>query len=79
MPQLMRAEARAGYRIFVVFSDGLEGEIDLSSRLFGEVFEPLQDEKLFEQVFVDAFGVPTWPNGGDLAPDAIYEQLRQTR
>jgi hypothetical protein len=40
------------------------------------MFEPLQDPKFFAQVFVDDFGAVAWPNGADLAPDALYEQLR---
>lgn len=41
----------------------------------GPVFEPLKDESLFNQVSVDEFGAPCWPNGADLAPDAIYAEL----
>ncbi len=68
-------EARPGHRIYVEFSDGVSGEIDLSERLFGPVFEPLQDEDLFRQVKLDEFGAPCWPNGADLAPDALHEKL----
>lgn len=59
----------------VVFDDGVEGDIDLSDRLFGPVFEPLRDEAEFKKVFVDEFGAIAWPNGADLAPDAIYRRL----
>ena len=34
----------------------MRGTIDLSSRLFGVMFEPLRDRALFEQVGVDEFG-----------------------
>jgi len=27
------------------------------------------------QVSLDEFGAPCWPNGADLAPDALHEQL----
>ncbi len=68
-------EPLGNYHLHVVFEDGVEGCIDLSERLFGPVFEPLQDPHLFSQVFVDEFGVICWPNGADLAPDAVYEML----
>ncbi|MGH9368859.1 MAG: DUF2442 domain-containing protein, partial [Thermoanaerobaculia bacterium] len=43
-----------GFRLEVRFGDGTVGELDLSSRLFGPVFEPLaRDPELFRQVFVD--------------------------
>jgi hypothetical protein len=49
--------------------------VDVSDRLFGPVFEPLRDAGVFEQVRIDEFGAPVWPNGADLAPDALYRTL----
>jgi hypothetical protein len=41
----------------------------------GPVFEPLRDEAFFAQVAVDPeLGTVVWPNGADLAPDALHEQ-----
>ncbi len=76
MPNLIRIEPRPGYRLFVEFSDGVGGEVDLSSRLFGPVFEPLRDPAFFSQVSLDEFGAPCWPNGADLAPDALYHRMK---
>ena len=75
MQKLSRVNALDGYRIYVEFEDGTAGEIDLSDRLFGPVFEPLRDESEFRKVAVDAFGAIAWPCGADLAPDAIYRRL----
>lgn len=75
MPRVKRATSLPGYCLRVVFDDGVEGDIDLSDRLFGPVFEPLRDEAEFKKVFVDEFGAIAWPNGADLAPDAIYRRL----
>jgi hypothetical protein len=71
----VRVEPRPDYRLFVEFSDGTSGEVDLSSRLFGPVFEPLRNPDMFGQVSVDEFGALTWPCGADLAPDALHRQL----
>lgn len=39
------------------------------------MFEPLKDLSLFAQVKVDPdLGTIAWPNGADLAPDALYEK-----
>jgi hypothetical protein len=54
----------------------VRGEVDLSERLFGPVFEPLKLESFFRRVTLDEYGAPCWPNGADLAPDALYEMLR---
>jgi len=66
------------YRLSVEFDDGTRGVISLRDRLFGPVFEPLRDPATFQQVFVDEFGAIAWPHGADLAPDALYEQLRES-
>ena len=55
-----------GYWLHVVFEDGVEGEVDLSDRLFGPMFEPLQRLEMFEQVAIDEFGAVCWPNWGRL-------------
>jgi len=39
------------------------------------MFEPLRDEAYFRQVGIDEFGVICWPNGADLAPDALHQEL----
>jgi hypothetical protein len=78
MPRLVRVRALEGARLFVEFDDGTAGEIDLSTRLFGPVFEPLADPDIFAAVAIDEFGAPCWPTGADLAPDAIYEKLTGT-
>jgi hypothetical protein len=64
-----------GYRLHVTFEDGVQGEVDLGARLFGPMFEPLKDANLFAQVAIDEFGAVCWPNGADLAPDALHEQI----
>ena len=71
----MRVKAvhpRQGFRLEIVFVDGRAVEVALGDRLFGPLFEPLRDPCLFNQVTVDQFGAVCWPNGADLAPDALY-------
>ncbi len=75
MNRVIRVSAGDGYTLDVAFSDGTSGKVDLSSRLFGPVFEPLQDLAVFSQVYVDEFGAVCWPNGADLAPDALYQTV----
>jgi len=75
MIQVTQVIALPGWRLGVVFSDGARGEIELESRLFGPMFEPLRDPAVFAQADVDEFGAVCWPNGADLAPDALYERI----
>jgi hypothetical protein len=77
MSRVASVKALSGFRIEIHFQDGTASELDLSERLFGPVFEPLaRDPELFRQVFVDEFGAICWPNGADLAPDALYREIR---
>jgi hypothetical protein len=75
MWRAVSVEPLSGYRLRVTFADGVEGEVDLSDRLFGPMFEPLKDQDLFHQAAIDEFGVVCWPNGADLAPDALYNTI----
>ena len=75
MYRVVRVSAGQGYTLQIEFADGFSGAVDLSSRLFGPVFEPLLDPALFSQVRVDEYGAVCWPNGADLAPDALYRTL----
>jgi hypothetical protein len=75
MPRVSQVTALSGYRLHVEFDDGTAGELDLSDRLFGPVFEPLHDEWEFKKVAVDEFGAIAWPCGADLAPDAVHQRL----
>ena len=79
MHRVLKVRALPGYRLSVEFDDGVGGEVDLSERLFGPVFEPLKDVDFFARVEVDEFGAVSWPNGADLAPDALYETLAARR
>ena len=66
-------EPREDFRLEVLFVDGRAVEVALGDRLFGPLFEPLRDPCLFNQVRMDQFGAVSWPNGADLAPDALYQ------
>ncbi len=76
MQRVSSVVALDGYQLEVTFDGGLRGVVSLQDRLFGPMFEPLRDPECFRQVSVDEFGAVCWPNGADLAPDAMYEQLQ---
>ena len=75
LPAVVQAEYRDGFRIRLVFSDGLESTIDFSDWLDGPVFEPLKDPDYFKRFFVDG-GTVTWPNGADIAPETLHERAK---
>ena len=80
VPRVVQARAVAAFRLFLSFDDGVSGELDLASRLFGPVFEPLKDERYFAQVRVNhELGTVVWPNGADFAPDVLHDRLVKSR
>ena len=60
----------------VTFADGLSGAVKiLPSHLYG-VFEQLKDPTFFNQLTVTE-GFVAWPDEIDLAPDAMYQAIKQ--
>ena len=78
MDRVVEVVPLPNYRLRVRFDDGTEGIISLEEQLFGPMFEPLKEVSFFERVAIDKFGVICWPNGADLAPDALYDDLRSS-
>lgn len=79
--RVISARALPNMRLHVRFVDGAEGEVDMAvfladSRLDGTPFAPLREPALFNRVGV-LLGAVHWPNGADLAPDAMYDEIRQ--
>lgn len=74
LPRVVTVEVPRDFVLRVSFDDGLIREVDLQTRLWGPVFEPLlRDPALFRQVFVDhELGTVAWPNGADLDPDVLH-------
>jgi hypothetical protein len=76
MWRVIKVSVLPGYRLEVEFADGVHGVVDLSGDLWGPMFEPLKDPDRFAEVGLDEDGVICWPNGADLAPDALYDDLK---
>jgi hypothetical protein len=75
LPSVIRAEYEGGFRIHLTFNDSLQGTLDLHSWLEGPVFEPLKDSNFFQRFFIDG-GTVVWPNGADIAPEALCDAVK---
>jgi uncharacterized protein DUF2442 len=65
------------YTVWLRFSDGAEGEVDLAKELYGPVFEPLKNIEVFRQFVVHPeLKTLVWPNGADFAPEFLRSSLR---
>lgn len=66
------------WQLAVTFNDGLTGIVDISALVLGPdpgVFGALRDPAFFAQAYLD-YGAVTWPNGADIAPDAMHKAIR---
>jgi hypothetical protein len=67
-----KAEVVGASSLLVSFNNGVTKQVNLRPLLRGPVFVPLRDPSFFARMVLDrTFGVPTWPNGADLAPEAL--------
>jgi hypothetical protein len=75
IPKVVEVKPLESYRLWLRFSDGTSGTVDLSAELWGPMFEPLKDPTLFAQAAIHPdLQTVTWPNGADLAPEFLYSQ-----
>lgn len=65
---------QAPYTLQVRFNDGVEQVIDFRPILAGELFGPLRDLEVFNQVRLDPeVHTLVWPNGADFDPATLHD------
>ena len=79
--RLVSVTALSEMHLQVTFVDGTQGKVDLSAfledpKVEGTVFEALRTPDFFARVDL-RIGAVHWPNGADLAPDAMYDAIHQ--
>lgn len=65
------------YRLALTFVDDKTGIVDCSAiRIASDlgIYAPLREQDYFGQVKLE-LGAPTWPNGADLDPAWLYDNL----
>lgn len=76
LPRIVDARYVSHFKVWLRFSDGMEGEVDLSRDLDGPMFEQLRDPEKFRRVaFHPELRTLVWPNGADLAPEFLRSKL----
>jgi hypothetical protein len=72
LPSVTKANYIRGYLIEIEFNDGTKKVIDFEPWLTGPIFRPLKSKAYFKRFFIDGATI-AWPNGADIAPEALYE------
>ena len=81
-PWRVRAvSALPGYRLSVTCNDGTNGVVDMSRLVASEkagIYAVLKNEETFNQVSIE-LGALTWPNGADLDPEWVHEEIGKNK
>ena len=73
---VIEAKHERDYVLWLKFSDGAEGFVDLAEELYGEVFSPLKAPATFRAFRVDPeLETVVWENGADFAPEFLHDRL----
>jgi len=75
MIRVTDVEPRDGYRIWLRYSDGASGEVDLSDMAGRGVFHVWLDRTFFEGVHVSGHGSTAWSDDVELCADSLYMAL----
>ena len=75
LPRPIAVEPRDGFRIWLKYDDGAEGEVDLSHIPRRGVFAAWNDRVFFERVYIHEFPAVAWADDMDLCPNALYMRM----
>ena len=69
-------EPLEGFKVRLIFRNGVQKEIDLEPFLHGPIFEPIRNDlAMFRSVKVVGRTIG-WDNGADIDPDVLYYDLK---
>jgi hypothetical protein len=71
----IEVKALENYKIWIKYSDGQKGEIDLSGYAGKGVFKSWEDYHFFKSVYIGEHGEIAWGAEIDLCPDTLYLKL----
>ena len=76
MHKIVYVQPLPQYRVKVRFSDGVEGEVDLSDLVGKGVFVLWNDPAQFAKVYIDPqTHTLAWPGEIDICPDTLYQDV----
>lgn len=75
MLKVVQVQPLPGFKLRLRYTDGVEGEVDLSHLVGKGVFALWSDPRAFERVSIGPSGEVRWTDQIDLCPDALYMQI----
>jgi Domain of unknown function (DUF4160)/Protein of unknown function (DUF2442) len=74
LPRLVEVRHVRAHVLWLRYSDGVEGEVDLGDGLTGDMLGPLRDVSTFAKARIEN-GHLAWPTGADWAPESLRQRL----
>ena len=77
--RLLKVKPLPNYELEVEFNDGVHGIVEMAKLIMSDkagVFAALKDKGIFNKAHLE-YGVVTWPGEVDLAPDAMFDAIKQ--
>lgn len=71
----VQVKALPAYKIWVKYSDGVEGEVDISHLVGKGIFLQWNDYEFFQKVHIGGNGEIAWNDTIDICPDSIYMKI----
>ena len=75
MPQAIEVKTQENYRIWVRYSDGISGVVDLSDLKDKGVFRAWSDYREFQKAHIGDSGQIQWSAQIELCADALYLRI----
>ncbi|MBT3605532.1 MAG: DUF2442 domain-containing protein [Candidatus Latescibacteria bacterium] len=75
MLKISSAKALSDYKIWIQYSDEIEGEVDLSHLVGKGVFSIWKDMDVFQDFRIENGRSLAWSNEVDLCADALYLEI----
>ena len=75
---LNKAKYLGGFKFYLQFNDGLQGEVDIKSIIDKyDQAKSLKDEKVIAKFYLDSWPTLAWHCGFDIAPETLYKKCEQ--
>ncbi len=71
----VQVKALSNYGLWIQYSDGVEGTVDLKHLVGKGIFGQWNDVRAFEGVYIGRDGQIAWSEAIDLCPDALYLKI----
>lgn len=76
MKRIVKVKVLGDYKLWIKFSDGVEGVVDLSKLVGKGIFKQWEDKRFFESVEINPqTGTLTWGKEIDICSDTLYGEI----